>query len=473
MSSKNSETIFISLSSMAVFKNLFFFPGSVFDQLKKMLEERKNLKIVLLLPDKVYYGKYSPFFSSVAGEQFAIEVAPAPAAFENFFQKVFYFFFSYLIYTDATRVFATLGFRPDEPPAGGKRYLAPVKWFIANTFGRFRIIKVSLIPFLFYRVSRQRPFSNLFEKYKPDLVFTPHIYGRYDMRLLAEAKRSGVKTLGMISGWDHFDKYFLPFRPDVLLAQSAHIKKMAVNLQCYEDDGVKIVGYPHHDFISDERYKMSRGELLKSLDFPENARYLLYISGSVYSPDEPDVIETMLRWIDEGRLGPNLFFVIRPYLGGRGADRNFDKKKFERFEEHPRVRFYKREFWGDLEKSIYFVNILRHSSVTMTMFTTAMLEAMVFDVPMLINIFDGYHKRPLRQSIRRYAFNERFEEVFATGAPKVIGSFEELFSALDAFLKNPKLDSEKRERFRDKVLYKSDGLSSQRVIEHIKKALYG
>lgn len=458
---------------MAVFKNLFFFPGSVFDQFKKLLGEKKELKIVLLFPDKVYYEKYSPFFPPVVGNQFVIEVAPSPAALENLLQKLFYFFFSYLIYTDATRVFATLGFRPDEPPAGGKRYLAPVKWFIANTFGRSRFVKVTLVPFLFYKVFRKRPFSHLFEKYNPGLVFAPHIYGRYDMRLLAEAKRRGVKTMGMISGWDHFDKYFLPFRPDTLLAQSAHIKKMAVNLQCYEEDGVKIVGYPHHDFISDERYKMSRAELLQSLDFPENARYLLYISGSVYSPDEPDVIETMLRWIDEGRLGPNLFFVIRPYLGGRGADRNFDKKKFERFEEHPRVRFYKREFWGDLEKSIYFVNILRHSSVTMTMFTTAMLEAMVFDVPMLINIFDGYHKRPLKQSIRRYAFNERFEEVFATGAPKVIGSFEELFSSLDAFLKNPKLDSEKRAKFRAQVLYKSDGLSSQRVIEHMKETLYG
>src|SRR3989338_839906 len=466
------KVILFPLSSSAVFMNLFFFPSSVFERLKEKLNVQDGVRVVFLLSPE-HKEKYPEFVKECqASEIFKIEYIPIPAK-KTFLEKIFYFFYSYLLYTGTTWIMATIGTRPDEPPAGGRWYLAPLKRIIAGTLGKIDFVKSKIVPSLHLRIFNERPFREIFDKYQPSLVLIPHLYGWYDTLVLSEARRRGIKSIGMASGWDHLDKYFLPFKVDMLMAQSNQIKRVAMEFQNYRPENISLVGYPHFDFIEDRKYEMSREAILESLNFPKDSKFILYVSNSTYCPDEPEVIDEILKWADEKRFGDDVYLVIRPYSGGRGQDKEFDRKKFEKFESHPRVRFYKREVWGGLFKNIFFVNILRHSSVTMTMFTTAMLEAMVFDVPMLINIFDGYHKRPLRQSIRRYAFNERFEEVFATGAPKVIGSFEELFSALDAFLKNPKLDSEKRERFRDKVLYKSDGLSSQRVIEHIKKALYG
>ena len=131
---QNMKTFFFTISSPLVYRNLFFFPGSVFDKLKKLVFLDKNLRFVFLVQKKDL-EKYRNFFGSNLGENFVLEAVKISAP-KNFIQKFFYFFYSYFIYTGTTRTLATLGVRPDEPPAAGKRWLAPVKIFIAKTFGK-------------------------------------------------------------------------------------------------------------------------------------------------------------------------------------------------------------------------------------------------------------------------------------------------------------------------------------------------
>ena len=371
-----------------------------------------------------------------------------------------------LFRSGTTWIMATIGTRPDEPPAGGRWYLAPLKSFIANTFGRFRFVK-SQIPEFHLRFFPERPFREIFDKYKPELVFIPHLYGWYDALVLSEAKRRGIKSVGMAAGWDHLDKYFLPFKVDRLLAQSEQIKRVAIEFQNYKPEQITLVGYPHFDFIGDERYTESREKILKSLDFPKNSKFILYVSNSTYCPDEPEVIEEILRWADEKKFNDDVYLVIRPYSGGRGQDREFDKEKFRHFEAHPRVRFYKREFWGDLEKSIYFVNIMRHADIVIAVYTTMALEAAFLDRPLVTTAFDGHHVRPLRRSIRRFEEFEHFQDVLRIGAMKRTENFNELFMALRRYLENPSLDAEKRERMRRELCYKLDGRASERIASHI------
>ena len=463
------KTVFFSLSTSAVFRNLFFFPGSVCDRLDELLRRSAAVRVVLLIPEE-HRHKYHEFLTARKSDRFMVEYVSVPLA-RGILQRMFYFFYSYLIYTGTTYVLATLGLRPDEPPAGGRRYLAPIKRGIAGVFGRSRWIKTVFVPWWYHRIFSERPFSPLFRRWRPILVFAPHIYGQFDTRLLAEAARRGVKTVGMAAGWDHLDKYFLPFRADMLLAQSNHMRDMAIRHQCYSPERVRLVGYPHFDFIVDPRYAVRREELLQSLSLPSGAKILLYVSASAYCPDEPEVIEKILEWIESKALDPEMYLVIRPYLGGRSADREFDRKKFERFEERRRVRFYKREAWGDLEKSIQFMNILRHTDVMISIFTTAMLEAAVFDVPLVTTLFDGTKSRPLHRSVKRFALSEHFKDALATGAVKITYSFDELSRAIRAYLGNPRIDREKREALRSKLLWRLDGRASERIIQAIRQAL--
>lgn len=465
------KTVFITMTSNMVFRNLFFFPGSVFDLLVKTIGMRQDFRLVVIL-NKKDLEKYSLFFKEVLGER-CIMVSAAMPYPKNSLEKAFNFFYSYFVYTGTTKTLATVGMRLDEPPAGGrfKKYLAPIKIGIAKTFGRSTYMRKKIVPALYHRVFRDRSFAKLFDQYVPDLVFASHVFGRIDTELLAEAARRKVKTMGMVSCWDHLDKYYLPFKVDTLFSQSEQVKDFAVLYQGYDPKKIKLFGHPYFDFIVDEEYKASRIDTLKMLGFSENAKYLLYVSGSAYCPDEPDIIEQILKWADEGKFGPDFRLVIRPYQGGRSKDKEFDKQKYDRFESHPRVVFYRREFWGDLSRSIDFVNIMRHSHGVIAIYSTMTLEAAVVDSPLIGIGFDGYHLQPFNRSIKRFALREHFKDVFRSGAVKTANSFDELFEIINYYLEDQKRDHEARERLRKRMCYTLDGHISERMAEEILELL--
>ncbi|MEK7636746.1 MAG: CDP-glycerol glycerophosphotransferase family protein [Patescibacteria group bacterium] len=456
------KTIFIALSSPAVFRNLFFFPQSFFERVKEYMRTHTELRVIFLVPPQ-FREKYGAFLKTPElGDRIQYEIITVPSR-KSFLQKMFYFLYSYLIFTGTTKIMATMGTRPDEPPAGGRWYLAPAKIVIARTLGRIRWLKTVLVQALHLKIFTERPFQEIFTKYNPSVVFAPHLYGWFDTMLIAEAKRHGIKTVGMPAGWDHLDKYFLPFHVDTLLAQSEQVKRMATKHQAYNERSIVITGYPHFDFISRTDYRISREELLKSLNFPLDAKIILYVSGSAYCPDEPEIIDAILQWADEGKFGFDVRVIIRPYLGGRKRDKEIDEQKFNRFEENPRVRFYQLEFWGDLEKSIEFINIMNHSDVVISVYSTMVLEAAVLDRPLMAISFDGHHTRPYRHSIRRFEEFDHFQDVLKTGALKTARSFDDLFAFLYSYLHNPELDKEKRQKLRETVCYHLDGKASERV----------
>ena len=460
MNPPKQKTLFFSLSFGASFSNLFSFPESVFFRLFDISKKDQNLKIVFIVAES-FKGKFD--FASYIRPNFLVEFVPGLGKkFDNFWQKLFFFFYSHLIFTKTTLMLSTMGMRPDEPAGGGRLYLAPIKWLIANTFGRLRFVRKRVVPYLYYKIYSSRPFKVYFDKYKPDMVFVPHLFGHFDQLLLAEAKKNGTKTLGMISNWDHFDKFYLPFQADKLLAQSEQVKKFAINYQSYKKDQIFLVGFPQFDMLAGKQHEVPRAEFYKNVGLPEDGRFILYISGSSYAPDEPDIIEKILKWIDSGKFGSNIYLVLRPYLGGRGKDKEFDKLKYDRFQEHPKVKFLNKPE----HKEIYF-GAMRHTSVAVIIYSTAFMEAVAMDVPAVSVAFDGNKKRPFHRSVRRLALREHYKDIFDTGGVRQTRNFEELYNALKNYLDDKNIDSDKREVMRKELMYKVDGRSSGRIVNKV------
>lgn len=464
------KTIFITLTNRAVFRNLFFFKESVFYKLRAKQLLDKDLRIILLIP-KREVSKYETLLSSELNDRCLIAPIRVPSP-SGKIERLFYFVYSYLIYTGTTKLLATMGMRPDEPPAGGRRFLAPIKWFIANTLGRSEWIKTKLVPALFLKIVTPRPFEEIFEKYKPVLVFASHMYGWFDAHLLAEAKRAGIRTMGMAAGWDHLDKYFLPFHLDTLLAQSVEIKNSAVKYQGYVPSAIEITGYPHFDFITDPRILQSKEDVLDFLHLPKNARYMMYVSGSAYCPDEPAIIAKIIGWIKAGKFGLDMYLIIRPYSGGRSKDKEFDQEKFDRFVEDPCVRFFSDDLWGDVEMSKKFTNVTRYCEVLIGMYTTIILEAATLDRPLVAAAFDGDRRLPLHRSIRRFEQFEHFRDVLKTGALSTAYNFDELQAIIKAYVDNPSLRSGERQVMRDSLCHVLDGKASERIADMIVSAKY-
>ncbi|MDP2593162.1 MAG: hypothetical protein Q8P52_00730 [bacterium] len=460
------KTIIITLSNRAVWRNLFFSPKGVFGELLSLASRVPNIEIVVLTEKKDFEKYKNQLAKNFNGFENVVS-ANAPSPKGRMLGKLFYFFYSYLIYTDTTKLLATMGTRPDEPPAGGNRALSFFKWIVSVTFGKIAAVKLKLVPFLFFKIFKERPFKEILEKYKPQVVFTSHLYDWFDQELLAECKRQGIFTFGMAAGWDHLDKYYLPLHADKLLVQSEEMLSNAKKYQLYKDKETEIVGYPHFDFLTDQKFVLPEEEVLSRLSMPKDANYLLYVSGSAYCPDEPQIIEKIISWIEEEKFGKDMYLVIRPYLGGRGKDKEFDQKKYLRFADNPKVRFYGEDFWNDFAEGVHFTNIIRRARVVLAIFTTMALEAVVMDRPILAIGFDGYIKRPRHRSIRRFELFLHFQHVRETGAMPTAYSFEELFSFIKKYLENEGLLKEERKIMRERMCYKLDGGASARVVKQI------
>lgn len=465
MSNGKVKTLFVTVPSPAARRYLFFFPNCVGEQLQKIAASRTDLRVVFLVLKKDY-ERYKTFLTKFPLGRIVVE--PVSLSFQKtLFQKLAHFFYSYLLYTNTTRILATMGMRPGEPPAGGNRFMAPVKWLIANSFGRSRFVRLRLAPLLYYAAFRARPFAPLFEKYQPDLVFLSSMYDRFDTRLIPEAKRRGVRTISMPASWDHVDKYYLPFHADTLIAHNEQIKRAAVRFQSYAPESVVVTGFPHFDFLVNDESRMEREATLRALDLPLNARYILYVSGSAYCPDEPDIVAEMLQWVAGNEFCENTYVVLRPYLGSRGKDKDFDAEKYARLVEHPRLRLFDKRGVEKLDEMVLYLNVMRHAAVVLAVYSTVFLESVVFDRPLIAAPFDGWNTRPLYRSIRRFEGFEHFKDVAETGAIRAARSFPELKKAITNYLAYPERDIEKRERMRREICWKLDGKSSERLVNVI------
>ncbi|TSC76695.1 MAG: hypothetical protein G01um101433_722 [Parcubacteria group bacterium Gr01-1014_33] len=466
------RTIFFSFSAEPVWKTLFFFEGSVCEKLAAWTRQNPEARVIFVMPTG-YAGKYGEGLQKHLHERCGIAHIPFIKK-QTFLERSFRFFYSYFVYTGTTRIMATIGIRPDEPPGGGpfKKYLGPLKWLISRTFGRSDFFRKVFVPYFYYHVFRGRPFQELFEKYKPDLIFASNIINQFDTALVAEAKRQGVPTMGMSTNWDHYDKYYLPMQTDTLLVQSDQMKDFAIRYQWYDPKCLSLTGYPHLDFVSREGHTLSRAEVLEGLRLPPDARYIVYASSSAYCKDEPDIIEEILKWIAEKRLPQNLYVVIRPYAGVRKWDREVEEEKFDRFEGYSHARIFRGQFWGDAQKSNFSMNVLHKADVVLAVYTTMAIEAAVLGRPLIAPTFDGYAgKRPFSKSVRRFAIREHFRDVVKTGALKPAYTFDQLYTYLSEYLKDPMLDAEKRQALIERVCYLTDGNASERIFQRIQKSI--
>lgn len=433
-------------------------PGGVLDIL---LEKKpKNLRIIFLTFEG--FKKFlEPYFGK---EDLVFEFIPKYEP-KSFLKTLFRFFYSYLIFTGTTRVLATFGARADIPPAGGNRHLAPLKSFVAGTFGRFNFIKTKFVPWLFGKIFNERPYACLFEKYSPELLFATSIAFFPDAELIAEARRRGVQTVGMVPNWDHLNKYFLPLQTDWLLVQNEPMLKEAVELQAYPESKITIVGFPQFDFYA--RYQdflIPKDEFFERFNIPKKSKVILFISGAAYSLDEPDILEEIASWIKARKFAMPLHLFVRPYVVLR--DREREEKKYRKLMGNPLISFNWLKTEGAEQLKLY-LSMLFWADVVISIFSTTAIEAAILDKPTLTIGFDGYKRRPYHQSIRRLEDMSHFKNVLGTESVRVVRNFEDLYRSLNEYLHNPARDREKRKFLVQKMCYRQDGRASERLADFI------
>ena len=104
-------------------------------------------------------------------------------------------------------------------------------------------------------------YSDLFEKYKPDLVVASTPGWRFDRYLLREATKQGVPRAVAIVGWDNPSSYRLPGAPmDYATCWSEIQKDELVRGSDWAPERVNIGGIPTYDGYFRKEWLMSREE---------------------------------------------------------------------------------------------------------------------------------------------------------------------------------------------------------------------
>ncbi len=335
---------------------------------------------------------------------------------------------------------------------------------LVGYLGRSRAIR-HVYRWLARVLSPGREFEYLFKRHRPDLLFATDVYTLEDVKLMRLAARRRVRTVGMVRSWDNVtSKTLLSFIPEHMVVNGGRIRDELIRYGDVPAERVFVAGVPHYDHYRPDECT-PRQEFLRKLGFDGEKKLVLFATPSDhYLGDNmiaPLVVEAL------GESGANV--LVRPPLVGKSGLEGRDLPV--------NVRLDDPGDYGD------FVNIhmspaadrhladsINASDVVVTWASTMIIDAIVFDKPVILVGFDD-SPRPYHRSILKYYDYEHHHFILASGGVRLAKNPEELGRMVHDYLENPALDAEGRKRIIREYCGALDGKSGERLEEFLLEKL--
>jgi hypothetical protein len=312
-------------------------------------------------------------------------------------------------------------------------------------------------------------YSDLFEKYKPDLVIASTPGWRIDRYLLREAAQQNIETMTMIVGWDNPSSYAIP-GASVQWANcwSAEQKRELVEGSDWQADRVHIGGIPSYDGYFQKKWLMSKESYFDLHGLDKNKKLISYACSFVhFAPNYPN-IEAIAELIASGLLSAECQLLIRLHPS--------------HFQDQPRIFAEERERIFALESKYPFIHVVRpkalggslgyyggedmdekssmmaHSDIFVTVYSTMVVETAVHDTPIIAAVIDvpggwnvpGKYSLALKD-IGDWPTHQRFRWA---KAGRVAANAAQLREAINSYLLDPSLDQKERQEFiRNEITY--------------------
>ncbi len=345
-----------------------------------------------------------------------------------------------------------------------------LKRFLTWILGGFPPYK-RFLRYLLLKAKPSRRVREIFNKYKPDLLLASYIANfNFDVPLVCEAQRRGIKTVGITRGWDTLSSHgLLRVVPDKLVVQSGFLKKMALTYQGVKEEKITVMGSPFYDVMFKNLPSLleAREKFFAKLGLDPQKKFILYgAMGDFLFPCEGWIADVLEELITKGAIAYPAQAIFRPHpkfespverLGNFKHIRpDRDLKHFENNHERTDT---------ELADTGHLLNLIYHSDVVVTGASTIALDAAVFGKPVICVGFDPGGCRPKYwHSVRRfYDHYTHFEAFMETGAARLARTPEELAKHINAYLPNPALDEEKRKEAVRLFAEPLDGKASERL----------
>ena len=340
---------------------------------------------------------------------------------------------------------------------------------ISGTFGStpftrksIRWVSSTLFPEKFENI------ATYFDTYKPDLLFSTSATSKIDSVFIKEAKRRGVTTVSMPKTWDTVTRTYFNCIPDYFLAQNEILKEHLVKTQDISEEKIFVIGFPEFDWYARKDILRSREEHCKRMGLDPKLPILFFGSQGKWYPDDHTIADVLYNMVCKDELVKSCQLLIRPYFAQLGRENKLLKYKGKErvayddtHHESPAIA----EGWDPTDDVVIdFVNTMYHSDILIVVLSTLALDGACVGKPVINALFGSLFVGG-KDISRVMAGTTHYKWVFDTKGTSVVYSPEELKAAINQYLQNPTFKEPERKILREKLCYKLDGKSSQRMVE--------
>ena len=331
-------------------------------------------------------------------------------------------------------------------------------------------------------------YTDLFDRYQPDLVIASTPGWRMDRYLLREAHQRDIQTMTAIVGWDNPSSYAVPgARVDWATCWSQLQKDELVYGADWPAQRVHIGGIPSYDGYFRKTWQMPRDDYFRLHGLDPARKLISYACSFVhFAPNLPN-IQALARLVESDSLTAPSQLLVRLHPS--------------HFQDKPQIFADERAAIHALERKYPHVHVVRpvalggslgyyggedmdekssmmaHSDVFVTVYSTMVVETAIHDTPIVACCIDipggwntpGKFSLSLKE-IGDWPTHQRFRQA---KAGRVATDESQLRDILNAYLQNPQLDSAERRAFVEREITYTDGSSGRRTGEFILKVLAG
>ncbi len=328
-------------------------------------------------------------------------------------------------------------------------------------------------------------YADLLDRYQPALIVSNTAGWRLDQYLLREAERRGIPLMLAVVGWDNPSSQGLPgaFVRYANVWSEVHRRELVEGVD-WPAEGVHVGGMPLYDSYLDGRWRMSRAEYFALHGLDEGRKLISFAATALSVTPNAHLVEALARLLAEEafaepaqlliRLHPNHFKNFPHYREDAQAIRAIAAR-------YPHVHIVEpREAPGGMERYSgedypEKASMLQYSDVLVTVYSTMVVEAALHDTPFVSACIDapqGWQGKfwvPLHE-IPTWPTASR---VNALGAGRTVFTVDELRQAVDAYLRDPRLDADNRRRFLQQELTYLHGEATEKTAAFIAQVAAG
>lgn len=340
-----------------------------------------------------------------------------------------------------------------------------------TSYGNIRKTE-ALYTRLISRPSILKPYIDILQKHRPDVLFCTHQRVPWLVPVIEAAKQLQIKTVTAIYSWDNIPKGRLHLRTDKYLVWSEYMKSELLKFYPeVEPENIEVAGSPQFEFYTENQRLQSREAFAQRFQLDTRKKWICFsgddVDTSPYDPLYLNDIAEAVQQISEDQ---------RPHILFRRTPADTSNRYRTVLEKHRNIITNIEPVWCSDNQhkgwSGYYplpedvdllVNLAWHCELAINIGSTIAHDFAVYNKPTLYLNYEQFHRNAW--SIKMVYRFEHFKSMHGLSAVEWIKSKEEIKDLLLHLLSNPGTGASDKGKWLNRILIEDFDKSSHYIAQ--------